>query len=74
MSRDLKMTLPFVVLIATPLCLVNSLVFSLGSVDFLSDCSCRFTQNYVITFPQAALYVSAKNGITEENQINDNLE
>jgi hypothetical protein len=59
MSRDLKMTLRFVVLIATPLCLVNSLVFSFGSVDFLADWFGRFTQNYVITFPQAVLYVSA---------------
>jgi len=58
MNKDLKMTLRFVVLIATPLCLVNSFIFSFGSVDFLSDWISRFGLNYIITFPQAIFYVS----------------
>jgi hypothetical protein len=59
MSKDLKQTLRFVVLIATPLCLVNGFVFSFGSVNFLSDWFNRFLLNYSVTFPQAVLYVSA---------------
>lgn len=52
------MTLRFVVLIATPLCLVNSLIFSFGSADFLMGWFNRFLLNYAISFPQAILYVT----------------
>ncbi|SHF19558.1 hypothetical protein SAMN05444274_1044 [Mariniphaga anaerophila] len=58
MSKDFKMTLRFVVLIATPLCLVNSLIVSFGSSDFLFDLFSRFGFNYAVTFPQAIFYVS----------------
>lgn len=59
MSKDLKMTFRFVILIATPLCLVNSFIFSFGSGSFWSDWLQRFLLNYAISFPQAVLYVSA---------------
>lgn len=52
------MTLRFVILIATPLCLVNSLLFSLGLVDFWEEWAKRFLLNYTISFPQAILYVT----------------
>jgi hypothetical protein len=42
MNKDLKMTLRFVVLIATPLCLVNSLLFSFGLIDFWQEWLKRF--------------------------------
>lgn len=58
MSKDLKTTLRFVVLIATPLCLVNSLIFSFGLTDFWMDWLKRFLLNYAISFPQAVLYVT----------------
>lgn len=59
MSKELKITLRFVVLIATPLCLVNSLIFSWGSSDFGAEWLNRFLFNFVISFPQAIIYVSA---------------
>lgn len=52
------MTLRFVVLIATPLCLVNSLIFSFGSGNTLMDWLNRFLLNYAFSFPQAVLYVT----------------
>lgn len=58
MNKDLKMTLRFVVLIATPLCLVNSLLFSFGLTDFWQEWLKRFLLNYGISFPQAVLYVT----------------
>ena len=58
MNKELKQTLRFVVLIATPLCLVNAFIFSIGSDDFLSSWFSRFGLNYLITFPQAVFYVS----------------
>lgn len=68
MNKELKQTLRFVVLIATPLCLVNSLFFSVGSVNFLSDWFSRFLLNYFITFPQAVLYVSTVKWFDKKNQ------
>ncbi|MDY0090574.1 MAG: hypothetical protein RBR78_09435 [Flavobacteriaceae bacterium] len=58
MNKDLKITLRFVVLIATPLCLVNSLLFSFGLTDFWQEWLKRFLFNYAISFPQAVLYVT----------------
>ena len=51
-------TLRFVILVATPLCFFNSLVFSYTDNDFLSAWLARFCLNYMITFPQAVLYVT----------------
>lgn len=68
MGKDLKQALRFVVLIATPLCLVNSLFFSFGSVNFLSDWFSRFLLNYSIIFPQAVLYVSVVKWFDKRNQ------
>jgi len=57
-SKILFQTLRFVILVATPLCFFNSLIFSYKSVDFLSVWLNRFLLNYIITFPQAVVYVS----------------
>lgn len=54
----MKATLRFVVLVATPLCLVNSSLFSLEADHFLLTFINSFTVNYLITFPQAVIYVS----------------
>lgn len=51
-------TLRFVALIATPLVLVNSFIFSFGSVNFLEVWLTRFCLNFAVTFPQAIIYVS----------------
>ncbi len=58
MNKELKQTFKFVFFIATPLCLINSLIFSFNSTNFLSEWFFRFLYNYIITFPQAVLYVS----------------
>ena len=59
MNKELKTTLRFVFFIATPLCLVNSLIVSFGAIDFWQVWSTLFLRSYIITFPQAVLYVSA---------------
>lgn len=59
MNKELKTTLRFVVLIATPLCFINGLIFSLGSQDLIETWFTRFMFTFLITFPQAVLYVSA---------------
>ncbi|EJF10452.1 MULTISPECIES: hypothetical protein [Pontibacter] len=56
--RHLKPTLRFVALVATPLCLVNSFIASQDSVNFFADWATRFTYSFLITFPQAVVYVS----------------
>lgn len=58
MSKDLKMTLRFVFLIATPLCLVNGFIGSYGLPDFWQEWLKRFVFGYAVSFPQAVLYVS----------------
>ncbi len=58
MNNNLKQTLRFVSLIATPLCLTNSIIFSLESSSFWFEMINRFLLNFLITFPQAVLYVS----------------
>ena len=58
MLQNIKPTLRFVALVATPLCLVNSFIFSLGAQDLLMQILNKFTQSYLLSFPQALLYVS----------------
>ncbi|MBN3661706.1 MAG: DUF2798 domain-containing protein [Ornithobacterium rhinotracheale] len=58
MNRELKQTFRFVFFIATPLCLVNSFIFSFGKSSFLHEWLYRFIVNYSLTFPQAICYVS----------------
>lgn len=69
MSNEFKQTLRFVALIATPLCLVNSFVFSTGADNFLSEWFYRFLLNYIITFPQAIFYVSIVKRFEKRKQI-----
>ena len=64
MNKEFKQTLRFVVLIATPLCFVNSLIFSGSYVDFVN----RFLLTYLITFPQAVLYVSIVKYLDKRNR------
>lgn len=59
MKKELIETLRFVTLIATPLCFVNGLIFSLGSQDLIQTWFSRFLLTFLVTFPQAVLYVSA---------------
>lgn len=59
MKKELKETLRFVALIATPLCVVNGIIFSLGSQDLIQTWFSRFLLTFLVTFPQAVLYVSA---------------
>ena len=59
MKKELIETLRFVALIATPLCFVNGLIFSLGSQDLIQTWFSRFLLTFLVTFPQAVLYVSA---------------
>lgn len=59
MNKELKATLRFVALIATPLCFINGLIFSLGSQDLIQTWFNRFVFTFLVTFPQAVLYVSA---------------
>ena len=59
MKKELKETLRFVALIATPLCFVNGLIFNLGSQDLIQTWFSRFLLTFLVTFPQAVLYVSA---------------
>jgi hypothetical protein len=58
MKEELKSTLRFVLLIATPLCFVNGLIFSLGSQDLMQSWFNRFGITFLVTFPQAVFYVS----------------
>lgn len=58
MKKEFKSTLRFVLLIATPLCLVNGLIFSLGSQDLIQSWFVRFGITFLVTFPQAVFYVS----------------
>ena len=58
MLQNIKPTLRFVALVATPLCLVNSFIFSLGAQDLFLGVWSKFTQSYLLSFPQALLYVS----------------
>ena len=59
MKKELIETLRFVALIATPLCFVNGLIFNLGSQDLIQTWFSRFLLTFLVTFPQAVLYVSA---------------
>lgn len=56
--KNLFPTLRFVSMVAIPLCLVNSLIFSFGSEPFFVVWLKRFCVNLLITFPQAVIYVS----------------
>ncbi|WP_034256940.1 hypothetical protein [Adhaeribacter aquaticus] len=53
-----KATLRFVALVATPLCIVNSFIATSDSPNLLSDWIARFTISFLITYPQAVIYVS----------------
>lgn len=59
MNKELKATLRFVALIATPLCFIDGLIFSLGSQDLIQTWFSRFVFTFLVTFPQTVLYVSA---------------
>lgn len=48
----------FVLMVATPLCLVNSFITTQGAQDFYLHWLNRFIFNFLITFPQAVLYVT----------------
>ncbi|SEC74935.1 hypothetical protein SAMN05192540_3986 [Maribacter dokdonensis] len=69
MKNELKSTLRFVVLIATPLCLVNGLIFSLGSQDLIQVWFSRFGFTFLVTFPQAVLYVSVVKWFDKRNKV-----
>ncbi len=69
MKKELKSTLRFVVLIATPLCLVNGLIFSLGSQDLIQTWFSRFVFTFLVTFPQAVLYVSVVKWLDKRNKV-----
>ena len=56
--KNLKPTLRFVALVATPLCLVNSFLATQDSLYFYTDWATKFTTNFLITYPQAVVYVS----------------
>lgn len=56
--KHLKPTLRFVALVATPLCLVNSFLAVQGSVDFYTAWADKFITGFLITYPQAVVYVS----------------
>ncbi|WP_266204579.1 hypothetical protein [Pontibacter kalidii] len=56
--RNLKPTLRFVALVATPLSLINSFVGTYGSADFLAQWANRFAFSLIIIYPQAVVYVS----------------
>ncbi|WP_299991480.1 hypothetical protein [uncultured Pontibacter sp.] len=56
--KNLKPTLRFVALVATPLCLVNSFIATQESINFYADWASRFTYGFLITYPQAVVYVS----------------
>ncbi|PNW25684.1 hypothetical protein BKP44_19370 [Formosa algae] len=69
MKKELKSTFRFVMLIATPLCLVNGLIFSLGSQDLIQTWFSRFGFTFLVTFPQAILYVSAVKWFDKRNKV-----
>lgn len=69
MKKELKSTLRFVLLIATPLCLVNGLIFSLNSQDLIQSWFSRFGITFLVTFPQAVLYVSAVKWFDKRNKV-----
>ncbi|MBP1841570.1 hypothetical protein J2Z57_003498 [Formosa algae] len=69
MKNELKSTLRFVVLIATPLCLVNGLIFSLGSQDLIQAWFSRFGFTFLVTFPQAVFYVSVVKWFDKRNKV-----
>ena len=50
--KEFKKTLVFVFCIATPLCLVNSLIFN------ESNWRSTFWASYIVSIPQAIVYVS----------------
>lgn len=56
--KHLRPTLRFVALVATPLCLVNSFIAAQDSVNFYTEWATRFTYSFLITYPQAVVYVS----------------
>lgn len=58
MNKELRITLRFVALIATPLCLINSFIFSFNAADFWGEWITRFATTFIITYPQAVLYAS----------------
>ena len=59
--KNLLPTLRFVSMVAIPLCVVNSLIFSLDTDAFFAIWLKRFCVNLILTFPQAVLYVSLVN-------------
>jgi hypothetical protein len=69
MKKELKATLRFVMLIATPLCLVNGLIFSLSSQDLIQTWFSRFCITFLVTFPQAVLYVSIVKWFDKRNKV-----
>lgn len=69
MKKELIETLRFVALIATPLCFVNGLIFSLGSQDLIQTWFSRFGFTFLVTFPQAVLYVSAVKWFDNRNKV-----
>lgn len=56
--KDFKKTIRFVILIATPLCLVNSFIFSYESNNIFEEWTKRFLTFFSLSFPQAVIYVS----------------
>lgn len=69
MKKELKSTLKFLMLIATPLCFVNGLVFSLDSQNLIQTWFSRFCFSFLVTFPQAVLYVSIVKWLDKRNKV-----
>ncbi len=70
MNKDLKSTLRLVCFIATPMCLVNSFIFSFNQPNFLIEWLKQFLTMYIISFPQAILYVSLIKKYDSRKKIN----
>lgn len=68
MNKEFKATLRFVALIATPLCLINGLIFSVGSQDLIATWLRQFGFSLLITFPQAVVYVSIAKWFDKKNE------
>lgn len=68
MNKEFKATLRFVGLIATPLCLINGLIFSVGSQDLIAIWLRQFGFSLLITFPQAVVYVSIVKWFDKKNE------
>ncbi len=56
--KSLWSTTRFVLKIATPLSLVNSMIHNFNATPFFSEWMKAFALNFMITLPQAVLYVS----------------